>query len=127
MTDPLQPQQSPPEQHRLIRKLEARRESYADRGVVYKTAWTIAGFIVLGAGLAMTVLPGPALIVIPAGLAMLSFQFAWAQWALDEGLERSTKVGRRVKEAERHQKILLAMAVLSGVAAVAVVAWAVFA
>lgn len=37
------------------------------------------GFTILIIGLAMIVLPGPAIIVIPAGLAILATEFIWAR------------------------------------------------
>lgn len=39
----------------------------------------VIGTTVLLIGLAMTVLPGPAIVVIPAGLAILGLEFAWAR------------------------------------------------
>ena len=39
----------------------------------------IFGGFVLLAGIAMIVLPGPAFIVIPAGLAILATEFEWAR------------------------------------------------
>jgi len=39
----------------------------------------VVGFTVLLVGVAMIVLPGPAIIVIPAGLAILSAEFLWAR------------------------------------------------
>jgi tellurite resistance protein TerC len=53
--------------------------------ITYKWARRIAiavvGFTVLMVGIAMLVLPGPALLVIPVGLGILSLEFAWArQW-----------------------------------------------
>jgi tellurite resistance protein TerC len=38
----------------------------------------IVGSIVLLVGLAMLILPGPALVVIPIGLAILAIDFPWA-------------------------------------------------
>ncbi len=46
----------------------------------------IAGMTVLAVGFALVVLPGPAFLVIPAGLAILAIEFAWARRWL-----RSTK------------------------------------
>jgi uncharacterized protein (TIGR02611 family) len=43
---------------------------------------TVTGFTVLLVGLAMVVLPGPAFVVIPAGLAILGLEFAWARHSL---------------------------------------------
>jgi tellurite resistance protein TerC len=49
----------------------------------YKTARRIIVAIVGGTallvGVAMIVLPGPATVVIPAGLAILALEFAWAR------------------------------------------------
>ena len=48
-----------------------------------KQAWrvivAVVGFTVLLIGLAMIVLPGPAVVVIPLGLAMLATEFVWAR------------------------------------------------
>ena len=43
---------------------------------------TLTGFTVLLVGFAMIVLPGPAFVVIPAGLAILGLEFAWARHTL---------------------------------------------
>lgn len=40
---------------------------------------TLIGVTVLLVGVAMMVLPGPAFIVIPAGLAILATEFVWAR------------------------------------------------
>jgi|WetSurMetagenome_2_1015567.scaffolds.fasta_scaffold1398224_1 hypothetical protein len=47
---------------------------YARRVVV-----AIVGMTVLLFGIALTVLPGPAFVVIPLGLAILATEFAWAR------------------------------------------------
>ena len=39
----------------------------------------VVGFSVLAIGIALIILPGPAFIVIPIGLAILSAEFAWAR------------------------------------------------
>jgi uncharacterized protein (TIGR02611 family) len=41
------------------------------------------GFVLLVAGAAMVVLPGPGWLTIVAGLAMLAGEFQWARRALD--------------------------------------------
>lgn len=38
----------------------------------------VTGFTVLIVGIAMIVLPGPAILVIPAGLGILATEFIWA-------------------------------------------------
>ena len=51
--------------------------------VTYKMARriviTIVGVTVLIIGMIMIVTPGPALVLIPVGLAILSIEFAWAR------------------------------------------------
>lgn len=49
-----------------------------------RVAVTIAGFAVLLAGVAMLVLPGPGVVVILAGLAILSTEYVWAQRLLNK-------------------------------------------
>lgn len=44
----------------------------------------IVGFTVLFIGIAMIVLPGPAFIVIPAGIGILATEFVWARSLLKE-------------------------------------------
>jgi tellurite resistance protein TerC len=48
-----------------------------------RRAWRMmvlaAGLIVLMVGIALLVLPGPAFVVIPIGLAILATEFAWAR------------------------------------------------
>lgn len=62
---------------------------------------TVIGFSMIIIGLAMIVLPGPAFIFIPAGLAILATEFIWAKKLLqkvkekikrnDEGKEKPPK------------------------------------
>ncbi|MBI5482900.1 MAG: PGPGW domain-containing protein [Deltaproteobacteria bacterium] len=48
----------------------------------------VVGFTILIAGIAMIVLPGPAVVVIPIGLAILATEFIWARKLLDSVKER---------------------------------------
>jgi len=43
----------------------------------------VVGVTVVAVGVAMIVLPGPAVVVIPAGLAILASEFVWARRILD--------------------------------------------
>ena len=61
--------------------------------VTYRWARRIAiglvGGTVLLIGIALLVLPGPAFVVIPVGLAILGLEFAWARAWLRKVKERS--------------------------------------
>ena len=56
-----------------------------------RVAVTIAGFLVLLAGVAMLVLPGPGIIVIIAGLAILATEYVWAQRLLRIAKEKANQ------------------------------------
>jgi tellurite resistance protein TerC len=63
----------------------------------------VIGFTMLAAGIAMIVLPGPAFVFIPAGLAILATEFLWARKLLQkvkdtmkrdrDSIEKQTKKG----------------------------------
>ncbi len=53
-----------------------------------KMITAVVGCTVLAIGLALLVLPGPAFIVLVAGLAILSTEFAWARRLLRKAKER---------------------------------------
>jgi uncharacterized protein (TIGR02611 family) len=66
----------------------------------------VVGATVLILGIVMMVTPGPGLVVIPVGLAILSLEFAWARaW-----LRRLRRVlsnngaSARARRAERHRQ-----------------------
>jgi tellurite resistance protein TerC len=56
----------------------------------------VGGGVLLAAGAAMLVLPGPGLLVIAAGLALLATEFLWARHALD-------RVKRRLPRRKRQR------------------------
>ncbi len=60
----------------------SRRERIGSRSTllaVRKVAVAVVGGGVLAVGVLMVVLPGPAFVVIPAGLGILGVEFAWAR------------------------------------------------
>jgi tellurite resistance protein TerC len=54
----------------------------------------VAGFTVLIVGVAMIVLPGPAVVVIPLGLAILATEFIWARTLLTTIKERVIRMNK---------------------------------
>ena len=56
-----------------------------------RVAVTIAGFVVVLAGLAMLVLPGPGILVVIAGLAILATEYVWAQRLLKIAKEKANQ------------------------------------
>lgn len=71
-----------------------------------RVAITIAGFAVLLAGVAMLVLPGPGIVVIIAGLAILGTEYVWAQRLLKIAKEKANQakdaiLRKKEEETER--------------------------
>jgi uncharacterized protein (TIGR02611 family) len=104
----------------LIERLRAQRATHKDRTLVVRLGLVVVGFTVLFAGIAMLVLPGPALAVIPVGLAILSLEFAWAARLLEVAIEKAEQAKQSAKETTATQRIIVAIAVVLGVAAIAV-------
>ena len=104
----------------LIERLRAQQETHRDRSKFVRLGFIIVGFTVLLGGIAMLVLPGPALAVIPIGLAILSLEFAWAARLLEVAIEKAEQAKQSAKETTATQRIIVAIAVVLGVAAIAV-------
>jgi uncharacterized protein (TIGR02611 family) len=56
---------------------------------------TIFGMTILGIGIALIVLPGPAIVVIPIGLAILATEFLWARNLLHKIKDRFPRRTRK--------------------------------
>jgi uncharacterized protein (TIGR02611 family) len=91
----------------LIERLEARRLAHLERSVTYRVLFVFAGFVVLLAGLALLVLPGPGWPVIAIALAMLALEFAWAERLLRRALVRLEAAQRTANELGRLQRALV--------------------
>ena len=64
----------------------------------------IVGFTVLLVGIATIILPGPAFIIIPLGLAILATEFVWAQRLLTKAKAYFDKQRQRVADKVRGKK-----------------------
>jgi ferric-dicitrate binding protein FerR (iron transport regulator) len=80
---------------------------------------------VLLGGLIMLVTPGPAFVLIPIGLAMLSLEFVWAERLLEKSLEHAQIAQQKAAQTTRLQRILGAIAGALALAAciLAVIWW----
>ncbi len=73
--------------------------------VARRIAILAAGSTVLAVGIVMIVAPGPAIVVIPIGLAILGVEFAWAKTCLRrlrEGIS-AQNAKQRSRRAERQR------------------------
>jgi uncharacterized protein (TIGR02611 family) len=109
---------------KLIEKLEARRATHRERGRFYRIAFGVVGALVLLGGLIMLVTPGPAFVLIPIGLAMLSLEFVWAERLLEKSLEQAQIAQEKAAQTTRTQRILgLIAGALAIAACVLAVLW----
>jgi tellurite resistance protein TerC len=69
-----------------------------------RVAIAVIGGTVLLFGIALIVLPGPAFLVIPAGLAILATEFAWAGHWLKCSREFCQKHRRKLKWLRKSDK-----------------------
>ncbi|MFM8518856.1 MAG: PGPGW domain-containing protein [Solirubrobacterales bacterium] len=104
---------------RIVSRIEERREVHRQMHWLPRVMVATVGFLVLLAGLAMLFLPGPAILVIPIGLAILSLEFVWAERLLEKALESGATFGGWLGRLVRHRNFLLVVAGLLAVGAVA--------
>ena len=114
---PERPRPDGPSEPKLVQKLRARQAEHKQRGLVYRGTFIVAGLVILAAGIAMLALPGPALVVIPIGLAVLALEFAWAEHLLERALVKGEEARRKAAAATPAQKALSAVAIACAAAA----------
>jgi uncharacterized protein (TIGR02611 family) len=80
-----------------------------------RIAVTVVGFAVLLAGLVMMVTPGPGILGIIAGLAILASEYAWAEHMLDKAKQKAGQAA----QAATASPLRVALAVAGTVAGIA--------
>jgi hypothetical protein len=85
--------------------MRGRLRGWLRRTITYRWARRIVvaviGGTILLLGVAMVVLPGPAIVVIPVGLGILGLEFAWARHWLRKLRSTATDVVNRVRGRPR--------------------------
>ena len=64
-----------------------------------RIAVTVVGAALVAGGLAMLVLPGPGILVVALGFAVLGTEYAWAAAALERTKRTAERAGRVAKGA----------------------------
>ena len=104
----------------LLDRLDSWAEKGTMRAMVVKAGVTVVGPLIVLAGVAMLVLPGPGLLAIAAGFGLLALEYEWARRALalsgrklyqvrEAALPREASRGRRALGAS-----LLAVTAVAG-------------
>ena len=68
-----------PRAHQLLTSIEAWAHQGPVRAAVVKVGVSVFGPLVIAAGVAMLVLPGPGLVVMALGAALLALEYDWAR------------------------------------------------
>jgi uncharacterized protein (TIGR02611 family) len=102
---------------RMRARLAERRATHLRRGRIYRALMVLVGAAITLAGLALLVLPGPAFVVIPIGLAMLALEYAWAERLLDKAIEQADIAQRTAKETSPALRVLGVLVALALAAA----------
>lgn len=79
------------------------RQSYK---LAKRIAIAVIGISILAVGIVMIITPGPALVLIPVGLAILGLEFAWARVWLKRLRENLSSRNMRAhgERAENHRR-----------------------
>lgn len=114
-----------PEVRPAIAALRERRARHKERSLIVRGVYLVAASTVLLAGVAMLVLPGPALVVIPIGLTLLALEFASAERLLERALDQADAAKEKARETTKTQRWLAAAAaaLAAGAAAVSAALW----
>ena len=116
---------SPGRRRRIKQGAQRKREQIRGRrslDLTYRAVVFVVGGLIVLAGLAMLVLPGPGWLVIILGVAVLATEFAWAERLLDRvkgWAERAKDAALDPKRRRRNQWIAGV-----GIVAIALSAWA---
>jgi uncharacterized protein (TIGR02611 family) len=110
-----------PRKRRFLEGVRERREKHLERNRIVRVVVALFGFLVVLAGLAMLVLPGPGLLVIAIGLGILALEFVWAERLLERTVDKMDEAADAVKRSSPLQRALgitlLALATVGVVAA----------
>jgi uncharacterized protein (TIGR02611 family) len=114
-----------PRKRRLLDGVRERREKHLERSRIVRIVVAIFGFLVVLAGLAMLVLPGPGLLVIAIGLGTLALEFVWAERLLERTVNKMEEAANTVKRSSRKQRVLgvALLALAAGGLVAAAVLW----
>ena len=107
----------------LVRRMRVYKERHLRRPRPVRWLFVAVGFTVLLSGLAMLILPGPALAVIPIGLFLLALEFQWAETWLERSIHQADRAKQRAAETSTTMKVITAGGTVLAIAGFA--AWAI--
>lgn len=97
---------------RFLARLHARMHSNPVTGLLTKAVVTVVGTAVMFAGVVMMVTPGPGIVALLLGLAILSTEWRWADRLLDTARERAKEAAEKARTmdpAVRRRRVLVGL------------------
>ena len=113
----------PGARNRFVEGLQERRVRHKERHHLIRVAAAIGGFLVVLLGIVLIPLPGPGLLIVAVGLAVLALEFAWAEHLLERTVDRLGEAGERVKRASPVGQAAVALLGVLAAAASLIVAY----
>lgn len=103
---------------RVMERVRERRRRHAARNRVYRATFAAVGFVLIGLGLilALPLVPGPGVLLMVVGLAMLAHEFDWAERLLERTLDRAERAAERAAERSGLGKAALPVAIVLALA-----------
>ena len=112
---------------KIIKRFAERQEDYMRAHPVVKAGVLVLGVLLIAGGVVLSGpgVPGPGFLVIAFGLALLAFQFTWAERLLYRAVAYLEKSQEKAKETSTAQRVAAGALVVLAVAAyvVAAVLW----
>lgn len=87
-----------------FQRLHARLHANPATALVTKVVVGLVGTLVIAAGVVMMVAPGPAIVVIPIGLAILALEFEWAERLLSKARAKAREAKERAAAKDPAQR-----------------------
>ncbi|MDO7866959.1 PGPGW domain-containing protein [Nocardioides jiangxiensis] len=110
-----------------LRRLHERLHAHPVSGAITKLVVTVAGLLVLTAGLVMMVTPGPGIVGILAGLGLLALEWEWARRWLSTARHKAAVAAERARTMDpavrRRRALLLGLALALACVAAAALVW----
>jgi uncharacterized protein (TIGR02611 family) len=113
----------PGARNRFVEGLQERRARHKGRHHLIRVAAAIGGFLIVLLGIILIPLPGPGLLIVAVGLAVLALEFAWAEHLLERTVDRLGEAGERVKRASPVGQVAVALLGVLAAAASLIVAY----
>jgi Zn-dependent membrane protease YugP len=99
-----------------IKKLRRRKERHQQRSKLYRIPFAIVGGMIVLAGVLLSLpgVPGPGILLVALGLAMLALEFDRAERLLEKIIDRVEEAREKTSAAQEIALAVLGLAAIAG-------------